>query len=727
MQTSTKTRRRAVRSLGALLGVFFLVVVALIAVISFLSNPHKVDMRKLSNVIAVELGETWASYFDTQATREEQQTYLSSTLDEAQQLGANTVLLTGRVSQNALLFRTKLNDAPQTAQSICQQDSLFSRFDPILLLMQQAKSRNMQVAVLATDETGAYVSDASQIPNWLQTIADDYRLNLYTLQDTDTGLAVYTSTTEQPTLLRMDDSPGMLTAAYQTQSGYGLILGSLDSLVQDSSNAAMTLSFLQNGDELPDIAYKEIPQTLAIVSPDNNTKVYTEQTFLMGTSDPNLPLTVNGQEVVRYGTLGVWGLAVTLTDGENTFTAQQGDTTVTITLTKPIPSGGGGTTSSEPQSDGSVAAEWGQKVRVTSTLASELSDYTNADSITMTAYQGAVAEVANSVSFVSGNKITYAYQLHNGSYLLAKDCELLDPGTPDAAFTGISTSTEGNTEYLAFVGSGTPFYTHAWEGNTLTLHFYSASFSGTLPDSFGFSGASATVTPEEHGFALELVFDDSDPLWGYLVDYLEDGTTRIALKHQPHKSDDAAKPLTGITVMLDPGHGDTDMGAPGTASTTFPMEKDLNLSAALAAKHRLEQLGATVLMTRDSDVFYELGERMQMLNQQKPDFFISVHHNSVGFTKDVTDIVGTEAYWFYTESKPLASNLVSSVCTATNRNDRGAMYRYFYVTRSNICPAVLLELGFVSSPIEYESCAGLAGIWAEGGAIAQAVYNSIPD
>ena len=165
MQTSTKTRRRAVRILGALLCVFFLVVVALIAVISFLSNPHKVDMRKLSNVIAVELGETWASYFDTEATREEQQTYLSSTLDEAQQLGANTVLLTGRVSQNALLFRTKLNDAPQTAQSICQQDSLFSRFDPILLLMHPAKSRNMQVAVLATDETGAYISDASQIPN----------------------------------------------------------------------------------------------------------------------------------------------------------------------------------------------------------------------------------------------------------------------------------------------------------------------------------------------------------------------------------------------------------------------------------------------------------------------------------------------------------------------------------------------------------------------------------
>ena len=94
---------------------------------------------------------------------------------------------------------------------------------------------------------------------------------------------------------------------------------------------------------------------------------------------------------------------------------------------------------------------------------------------------------------------------------------------------------------------------------------------------------------------------------------------------------------------------------------------------------------------------------------------------------DLNQVGGTEAYWFYTEGKPLATALSANVSLATERNDRGPKYSAFYVTRSNICPAVLLELGFVSNPAEYESCATLEGLWAEGGAIAQAVLDSMPD
>ena len=168
------------------------------------------------------------------------------------------------------------------------------------------------------------------------------------------------------------------------------------------------------------------------------------------------------------------------------------------------------------------------------------------------------------------------------------------------------------------------------------------------------------------------------------------------------------------------------MGAPGSPAEEFPQESELNLSAALAAKYRLEQLGATVSMTRDTDVFYTLAERMEMLNSQKPDFFIAIHHNSAAMNNDLNQVGGTEAYWFYTEGKPLATALAANVSLTTGRNDRGPKYSAFYVTRSNICPAVLLELGFVSNPAEYEGCATPEGLWAEGGAIAQAVLDSIP-
>ena len=73
-------------------------------------------------------------------------------------------------------------------------------------------------------------------------------------------------------------------------------------------------------------------------------------------------------------------------------------------------------------------------------------------------------------------------------------------------------------------------------------------------------------------------------------------------------------------------------------------------------------------------------------------------------------LVGTECYWFYTEGKPLAQALVDRFTAATGREARGVFYNYFYVTRSNLCPAVLLETGFVSSPTEYQSCAGDLGL-----------------
>lgn len=248
-----------------------------------------------------------------------------------------------------------------------------------------------------------------------------------------------------------------------------------------------------------------------------------------------------------------------------------------------------------------------------------------------------------------------------------------------------------------------------------------------MPADLGFGGATVTAQPtEEGGFSLHFVFNDADPLWGYHVRYTAEGGTQILLKHQPKRSDAETGPLTGVTVMLDPGHGGTDMGAVGSTSENFPQEKDLNLAEALAAKYRLEQLGATVLMTRSDDSFPTLGDRVKALNDAAPDFFISVHHNSTNLDKDTNGLVGTECYWFYTEGKPLAQALVDRMTSATGREARGVFYNYFYVTRSNICPAVLLETGFVSSPTEYQSCAGDLGLWAEGGAIAQAVLDCVP-
>ena len=729
MKTRYKQRRAlavvlalaALAALGLLAGLIALLVQGLSAI----TGP---DMRGLRDVRAVVLGSDWSGYFAQAHTTEEQQAYLSSTLADAKELGANTVLLTGRVdaSPGQVLFRAKGEDAGvSTAAAVTENDGFFKKFDPLNYLMKEAAGLEMQVALLATGEAGQALAYGEALPAWLEKAAGDYRLAVYG-RSADSGLPVeaYVSWggTGAPDLLRQDSDPGLLAAVWQLEAGRGLVLGDFGSLLADDASAATLLRFASGG-QLPQVMEKAVPRTLAIISPDPAVAAYGDEIFLIGTSDPDQPLTVNGQPVERTGEMGVWGIALPLNAGSNDYTAVQGENTVTITVKKGTSTGGSGAA----RPDGSAAAQAGQKLRITEALASLLSDYTNNDAIQMTAYRGAVAEVKGSVTFVRSGRRTHAYRLENGGYILAKDCELLPASTPDAAFTGASHSTEGNMEVLTLTGAGTPLYTHTWEGNELTLHFLTAAFDGELPADFGFGGATVTAESEGDGFALRFVFNDADPLWGYHVRYTGDGTSQILLKHAPRRSDAETGPLTGVTVMLDPGHGDTDTGAVGSPSADFPQEKDLNLAEALAAKYRLEQLGATVLMTRDTDVFYTLGERVEMLNAAAPDFFIAVHHNSTVLDEDVSGLTGTECYWFYTEGKPLAEALVERVTQATGRQARGVFYNYFYVTRSNLCPAVLLETGFVSSPAEYQSCASELGLWAEGGAIAQAVLDCVPE
>ena len=721
MKTKAKNRRAlsaliCLLALAALVGLVFLVSLLFKGLSG--SGP---DMRSLKDVRAVELSSAWSSYFSSPRTREEMEGYLTSSLDEVQALNGNTILLTGRVGADGLFRLKEKQGGPAVAASIEEADKLFNRFEPLVYLAKEAKSRGIQVALLATGDAGVPLTDGAELPAWLQEAAGHYKLSVYS-QTTATGSAVqsYLSYTDGPDLLRLDGNPGVLATTWQMNTSRGLVLGELSALLTDSTSAMLLQTYIAEGSSLPTILEKSLPQTLGFLSPDPAASAYGDNIYLIGTSDPSQPLTVNGQEVQRTTKTGVWGLLLPLEAGMNNYSAVQGGDTVTISVKKGV---GGGTVAARP--DGSVPAQWGQKLRITGTLASLLTEYGNDDAIAMTAYKGGVAEVARSVAFTRGTKKTHAYQLQHGAYVLAKDCELLEPGTPDGALTGLTVSTEGNVEYLTFGGSGTPIYTHDWQGNKLVLNFYSTSFDGQLPANINFGGATVSYELGEHGFALIFEFNEADPLWGYHVDYL-DGTTRIALKHQPQRGSDPAKPLAGITVMLDPGHGGNDSGAFGSPNTEVPQEKDLNLAAAKAAQHRLEQLGATVLMTRDTDVFYELYERVDMLNQAKPDFFIAVHHNSTVLSKDASGLVGTECYWFYTEGKPLAQNLVTRVTESTGRPARGDIYNYFYVTRSNICPAVLLETGFVSSPNEFEQCSDVATLWATGGAIAQAVLDSVP-
>ena len=79
------------------------------------------------------------------------------------------------------------------------------------------------------------------------------------------------------------------------------------------------------------------------------------------------------------------------------------------------------------------------------------------------------------------------------------------------------------------------------------------------------------------------------------------------------------------TVVIDAGHGGRDPGAHGAAG----VEKDVTLAAARALRTKLERLGRyRVVMTRDSDLYVPLDTRVQIARRADADLFISLHADS---------------------------------------------------------------------------------------------------
>jgi N-acetylmuramoyl-L-alanine amidase len=151
---------------------------------------------------------------------------------------------------------------------------------------------------------------------------------------------------------------------------------------------------------------------------------------------------------------------------------------------------------------------------------------------------------------------------------------------------------------------------------------------------------------------------------------------------------------TGKTIVIDAGHGGKD---PGATSIHGFYEKTVNLSVALQVAQILRNKGHKVVMTRDSDVFIELEERAAIANRNRADIFVSIHADSCarssknGFTLYVARS-GSAAS---TRLADAIDDCMAQAKTGISSNSvRKADYRVLTHSR---CPAVLIELGYLSN------------------------------
>lgn len=168
---------------------------------------------------------------------------------------------------------------------------------------------------------------------------------------------------------------------------------------------------------------------------------------------------------------------------------------------------------------------------------------------------------------------------------------------------------------------------------------------------------------------------------------------------------EAIAPLTGKTIIIDPGHGSKD---PGTSYGNV-YEKDINLSISLFLEKELGALGAEVYLTRDGD--YDLSKpnanyrkksdfdnRIKMINESNADLYLSIHLNYLSNAS----YSGPQV--FYNKENENMAKIIQSIMNEKLNGDREVKKipsdTYMY-SKLNM-PGVLIECGFLSNGKERE-------------------------
>jgi N-acetylmuramoyl-L-alanine amidase len=214
-------------------------------------------------------------------------------------------------------------------------------------------------------------------------------------------------------------------------------------------------------------------------------------------------------------------------------------------------------------------------------------------------------------------------------------------------------------------------------------------------------------------------------------------------------------------VVIDPGHGGVDPGATGGSGNI--LEKEVALRTGLALRDQLEATGRyRVIMTRDDDRMVQLRDRLQIARRSEGELFISLHADSLVTAPEVG---GASVYTLsespsYDDPAPLLGKekrpqmlasmdlsnqddvvpetLLDLAQRATNNksirlaellvqelNGLSTIARLrragFVVLRSPDMPSVLIELGYLSNPLEEKALADDAHIARLARAVARAV------
>jgi N-acetylmuramoyl-L-alanine amidase len=228
---------------------------------------------------------------------------------------------------------------------------------------------------------------------------------------------------------------------------------------------------------------------------------------------------------------------------------------------------------------------------------------------------------------------------------------------------------------------------------------------------FGVDSAQAEI----NGVNVRLSFPAAKDRTGALIAQFDLDTAIRPLLSPSHYVDQ--KKIT--TICLDPGHGGKDSGN----RVGFHYEKNYTLPLAFEVRDQLKKLGFKVILTRSTDTFVDLPVRPAIANSRGADLFVSLHFNAAQSGRD--EVSGPETYCitpvgasssnaqgeggdygpttanrFGNKSLLLAYQMEKSLVQNLGAEDRGVRRARFAVLRDAAMPAILIEGGYMTSPVE---------------------------
>lgn len=150
-----------------------------------------------------------------------------------------------------------------------------------------------------------------------------------------------------------------------------------------------------------------------------------------------------------------------------------------------------------------------------------------------------------------------------------------------------------------------------------------------------------------------------------------------------------------IKIVLDAGHGGSD---PGAVGPTGLKESDVAWKIACMVADILMRYDIEIIFTRVGDTKVNLEKRVEIANNSKADYFVSIHINSA--TNPMATGTETFAYKAGAEGDRLAHSIQKNLVQSIGLADRGVKYNSLQVVRETTMPACLVEIAFINNPSE---------------------------